>query len=61
MARLVEALAERQAATMLEITVFSSSWKDRLATTLPAGITGVDRRVPVGLLNWLWHHGGRPL
>jgi glycosyltransferase involved in cell wall biosynthesis len=59
-ARLVEALAERQAATMLEITVFSSSWKDRLATTLPAGITGVDRRVPVGLLNWLWHHGEWP-
>ena len=59
-ARLVEALAERQGVNALEITVFSSSWKDRLLTALPAGVTGVDRRVPVGLLNWLWHHGGWP-
>jgi glycosyltransferase involved in cell wall biosynthesis len=59
-ARLVEALAERQGANALEITVFSSSWKDRLAMTLPAGVTGVDRRVPVGLLNYLWHHGEWP-
>ena len=54
-ARLVEALAERQGGNPLEITVFSSSWKDRLVTALPAGVTGVDRRVPVRLLNWLWH------
>ena len=54
-ARLVEALAERQGADALEITVFSSSWKDRLGAALPAGVSGVDRRVPVGLLNWLWH------
>ena len=59
-ARLVEALAERQGANALEITVFSSSWKDRLAMTLPAGVTGVDRRVPVGLLNYLWHRGEWP-
>ena len=59
-ARLVEALAKRQGADALEITVFSSSWKDRLGTTLPAGVTGVDRRVPVGMLNWLWHHGEWP-
>ena len=60
-ARLVEALAERQDADALAITVFSSSWKDRLVTTLPTGVTGVDRRVPVGLLNWLWHHGEWPV
>ena len=54
-ARLVEALAERQEADALEITVFSSSWKDRLVAPLPAGVRRVDRRVPVRLLNWLWH------
>ncbi|MDP6579170.1 MAG: glycosyltransferase family 1 protein [Vicinamibacterales bacterium] len=54
-ARLVEALAERQETSAPEITVFSSSWKDRLVSDLPAGVTGVDRRVPVSLLNWLWH------
>lgn len=58
-ARLVEALAERRG-TDAQITVFSSSWKDRLVTTLPAGVIGVDRRVPVGMLNWLWHHGEWP-
>ena len=58
--RLVEALAERQVDEGLEITVFSSSWKDRLVTGLPAGVIGVDRRVPVGLLNWLWHRAEWP-
>jgi glycosyltransferase involved in cell wall biosynthesis len=41
-----------------QITVFSSSWKDRvpaaLATELP-GVRVVDRRVPVGALNLAWH------
>ena len=55
MARLVEALAERREANGLEITVFSSSWKDRLTAPLPTAVRGIDRRVPVGLLNWLWH------
>jgi glycosyltransferase involved in cell wall biosynthesis len=40
----------------LDLTLFSSSWKDRL---LPApelgGAATVDRRVPVGLLNFAWH------
>ncbi len=54
-ARLVEALAERHRDDPVEITVFSSSWKDRLVTPLPPGVHPVDRRVPVGLLNWLWH------
>ena len=41
-----------------DVTVFSSSWKDRL----PAGLSTempharrVDRRVPVRMLNWAWH------
>ncbi len=45
-----------------ETTVFTSSWKDRpdpeLAATLGARV--VDRRVPVGLLNLLWHRAGWP-
>ena len=41
-----------------EVTVFSSSWKDRVqaavAIDLP-GVRVVDRRVPVGTLNFAWH------
>ena len=45
----------------LELTLFSSSWKDRLAP-LPdlAGAAIVDRRVPVRLLNFAWHRLGWP-
>jgi glycosyltransferase involved in cell wall biosynthesis len=40
-----------------EITAFSSSWKDRVApgTAEALGAQVVDRRVPVGTLNYLWH------
>jgi glycosyltransferase involved in cell wall biosynthesis len=46
----------------LELTVFSSSWKDRFT---PAGreLDGaaiVDRRVPVRVLNLAWHRLGWP-
>lgn len=51
--RLVEALARQDASTRPEVTVFSSSWKDRL--TAPVGVHAVDRRIPVRCLNWLWH------
>jgi glycosyltransferase involved in cell wall biosynthesis len=37
-----------------ELVLFSSSWKDRLAATTPPG-RRVDVRVPVRLLNRLWH------
>ena len=53
-ARLVDALA-RLGSARPDLTVFSSSWKDRLTTTLPPGVRRVDRRVPVQYLNWLWH------
>jgi glycosyltransferase involved in cell wall biosynthesis len=46
-----------------EITVFSSSWKDRLPATLATGLTNVrtvDRRVPVRALNLAWHRLGWP-
>ena len=45
----------------LELTLFSSSWTDRLP--LPADLAGasvVDRRIPVGLLNLAWHRAGWP-
>ena len=46
----------------LELTLFSSSWKDRFrpATRELAGATIVDRRVPVRLLNLSWHRLGWP-
>ena len=40
----------------LFLTVFSSSWKDRLAKTPHLhGAATIDRRVPVRLLNFAWH------
>ena len=44
------------------ITLFSSSWKDRLAPDVgrELGVDIVDRRVPVRLLNLLWHRAGWP-
>jgi glycosyltransferase involved in cell wall biosynthesis len=57
--RLVQAYS---AAYPDEVTVFTSSWKDRpdraLGTSLGARV--VDRRVPVRLLNLLWHRAGWP-
>ena len=45
----------------LDLSCFSSSWRDRLA--LPADLAGavaVDCRVPVRLLNLAWHRLGVP-
>jgi glycosyltransferase involved in cell wall biosynthesis len=40
----------------LELTLFSSSWKDRLRRDgALAGAAVIDRRVPVRLLNYAWH------
>lgn len=43
----------------IELTLFSSSWKDRLgdpqSRKLPSGASTIDRRIPVRLLNFLWH------
>ena len=45
----------------LALTVFSSSWKDRLADTPELrGASAIDRRVPVRLLNFAWHRLGWP-
>ena len=39
------------------VTLFTSSWRDRPAAGLDAelGVPIVDRRVPVSVLNYLWH------
>jgi len=45
----------------LDLTLFSSSWKDRVVATPDlAGATVLDRRVPVRLLNLAWHRLGWP-
>jgi glycosyltransferase involved in cell wall biosynthesis len=40
-----------------DVAVFTSSWKDRPApgTSAELGVRVIDRRVPVKLLNLLWH------
>jgi glycosyltransferase involved in cell wall biosynthesis len=60
--RLVAALSAMRLADPLELTIFSSSWKDRLALDGElAGVKTVDRRIPVSLLNLAWHRLEWPL
>ncbi len=48
----------------IDVTLFSSSWKDRLGPVadrgLPAAVTAIDRRIPVRLLNVAWHRAEWP-
>jgi glycosyltransferase involved in cell wall biosynthesis len=37
------------------LTLFSSSWKDRLVPHAVPGAYAIDQRVPVRVLNFLWH------
>jgi glycosyltransferase involved in cell wall biosynthesis len=46
-----------------QVTLFSSSWKDRLPPDLAAELPGArmaDRRIPVTVLNFAWHRLGWP-
>jgi glycosyltransferase involved in cell wall biosynthesis len=45
-----------------EVTLFTSSWKDRLppAVVSELGVAAIDRRIPVRVLNLLWHRAGWP-
>ena len=43
-----------------ELTLFSSSWKDRLPSSVLASARHVDARVPVRVLNFAWHRLGWP-
>jgi glycosyltransferase involved in cell wall biosynthesis len=61
---LAAALIARSAAGgcgKVEISLFSSSWKDRL-TVAPelSGVTPIDLRIPVAVLNLAWHRLGWP-
>ena len=45
------------------LTLFSSSWADRIAPGVPKDLPGaafIDRRVPVRTLTWAWHRLGWP-
>ena len=42
------------------LTLFSSSWKDRLSPGTLPGARVIDRRVPVTVLNAAWHRAGWP-
>ena len=51
------------AAAGVELTLWSSSWRDRPAPSALRelnGATFVDRRVPVGPLTWAWNRVGWP-
>lgn len=59
---LIRAYAHQSATTGDELQIFTSSWKDRPARGLDAelGVRVIDHRVPVRVLNYLWHHVGWP-
>jgi len=59
---LVRALARGAGPSALDLTVFSSSWKDRLEIHEPGfeRVRRIDRRWPVRALNFAWHRLGRP-
>lgn len=51
------------AGASLDLTVFSSSWRDRILPEAMAELPGVrvvDRRIPVAALTWSWHRRGWP-
>jgi len=59
---LVRALAASYVPARLDLSVFSSSWKDRLDLREPdfAPVRQIDRRWPVRTLNFAWHRLGSP-
>ena len=58
---LLAAFPPGAARRLLDLTLFSSSWKDRLAREASIdGATIVDRRVPVRVMNLAWHRLGWP-
>lgn len=59
---LVRACAREAAGRGDRVAIFTSSWRDRPAPGLGAelGADVIDRRVPVRVLNYLWHRLGWP-
>jgi glycosyltransferase involved in cell wall biosynthesis len=59
--QLVRALTATCPPSALDVTLFSSSWKDRLVDVSELGPVSIaDRRVPVRILNLAWHRLGWP-
>ena len=61
LARALVGLVDDRGSRPVDVTLFSSSWKDRLS--VDDGLRGaavVDRRVPVALLNLAWHRFNWP-
>ena len=51
------------AGASVDLTLFSSSWRDRVAAEVTAELPRVrvvDRRIPVAALTWSWHRRGWP-
>lgn len=57
---LVRALIFTRPESGEELTLFSASWKDRLAADAAPGATVLDRRIPNRALNFSWHRLGWP-
>jgi glycosyltransferase involved in cell wall biosynthesis len=61
LARALVAFADAGGSHPLDLTLFSSSWKDRvIADDGLRGAAVVDRKVPVALLNLAWHRFNWP-
>ena len=50
----------RQAGSLDQVLLFSSSWKDRLSPGVLPGAEVIDARVPVSVLNFAWHRLQQP-
>ncbi|HYT67087.1 MAG TPA: glycosyltransferase family 1 protein [Vicinamibacterales bacterium] len=50
----------RQLSPSESLTLFSSSWKDRLQNGTVPGASVIDRKIPVRVLNYAWHQFGWP-
>lgn len=62
MHNLARAYAARHGSRGADVAVFTSSWKDRPAADLASELSArvIDRRIPVRLLNYLWHRAEWP-
>ncbi|CAN5861489.1 glycosyltransferase family 1 protein [soil metagenome] len=50
----------RPVGTSDQVTLFSSSWKDRLPPSPVPNASVIDRHIPVSVLNLAWHRAGWP-
>ncbi|HEX5070488.1 MAG TPA: glycosyltransferase family 1 protein [Vicinamibacterales bacterium] len=60
LARAVLATVPAAGEPLLDLVLFSASWKDRLQSGVLPGAALVDRRLPNQMLNFAWHRLGWP-